>query len=113
MTDNKNMWIFVMVALIVGGAVGYASAGGFTAGGKAIATGCKSCVNLQQGQILTYNDKKISLYDVTTKTGDTCAVSVDGTLAWIPVFGNQQVNGVSVVVNSAAAKLKSCDICVK
>ncbi len=110
---QQSSWSFAVIALIIGFVVGYAVAGGLASGGKAIASkGCSSCMNLQQGQVLNFNGKKISLYDVT-QTGDTCGVSVDGTLAWIPVLGNQLINGVSVIVNSASANPKSCDFCAK
>ncbi len=33
----QNIWIYVIIALIVGFVIGYAVAGGFAAGGKAIA----------------------------------------------------------------------------
>lgn len=47
MDQKQNLMLYVIITLVVGGVVGYALAGGFAAGGKAIAAKC--------GPGMTYN----------------------------------------------------------
>ncbi len=43
MAKQTNMWLYVIIALIVGGLIGYAAAGGFAGAGQATKLAAKDC----------------------------------------------------------------------
>lgn len=49
MAKQTNMWVYVIIALIVGVLIGYAAAGGFKAGGKAFFRSAPIAISTGEG----------------------------------------------------------------
>lgn len=87
--QTQNLWIFVIVALIVGIVIGYAAAGGLRTGGKAITLATKPAVGCPDGSQLLCSAKTGSCSCVSGVQSDvSCASPGSGVCA----AGNTQQN---------------------